>query len=211
MQAVYRRIFFVIVLLSLSIVPSAVSAASNPPPETDEKTVFTGVSGAAITPGWNFIMLGPASCSVGTILDELQSDAGGGIRIDALWVSAGTTILAGQTWKEYAAADPTAATTLIPAGAKLALYSASRFYVDMNGDSCSKQRPVKQQEQINQARATAVENVTIATPPKQNVPPLSRITKPALRAFSWIAGAWTDGIRMVWSQVTGAWGKITTK
>ncbi|MDP1722094.1 MAG: hypothetical protein Q8L37_02700 [Candidatus Gottesmanbacteria bacterium] len=196
----------VIVLLSLSLFVHTAEAASTPPPDVDDKTVYGSLTGAAISPGWNYLKLGATSCSAGTIFDELQADAGGGVRIDSLWVGSGTTLLSGQTWKEYASADTTAIKSVIPAGSKLALYTASRFYIDFNESTCSKERTVKQKTQIDQARAVAVQNVAPIDPPKQNVSLTTKITAPAGRIFTWLVNTWTNGISMVWSQVTGLFG-----
>ncbi|MEK7141430.1 MAG: hypothetical protein AAB800_02690, partial [Patescibacteria group bacterium] len=134
-----------------------------------------------------------------------------GVRLDSFWVGAGTSILAGQTWKEYVAADEKAMTSVIPAASKLALYTASRFYVDFNENACSQERPAKQKMQIQEARAVAVQNVAPVNPPKEKGSFAATITQPIGRIFSWLVEAWTGGIKMVWSQVTGLFGKGTNK
>lgn len=211
MKIFFRTGCAVIVLLSLSLFGIPAHAASTPPPETDEKTVFSAISGTAIVPGWNYLKLGTASCPAGIILDELQADAGGGVRIDNLWVGTGTSVLTGQTWKEYVAADQKAMTSVIPAASKLALYTASRFYLDFNESACSKERPAKQKIQIEEARAVAVQNVIPVSPPKEKSSLATSMSKPIGRVFSWIVEAWTGGIQMVWSQVTGLFGNGTKK
>lgn len=203
--------FTVIVLLSLSLFHTPVSAASTPPPETDDKTVYASLSGTAIVPGWNYLKLGANSCPAGTILDELQADAGGGVRLDSLWVGAGTSVLTGQAWKEYRADDEKAVISVIPASSKLALYTPARFYVDFNESICSKERTPKQKAQIEEARATAIQNVAPVIPPKTNASPVSKLTAPVGRMFSWLVEAWTGGMQMVWSQITGLLGKGTKK
>lgn len=199
----------VIVLLSLSLFIRTAQAASTPPPETDDKTVYAALSGTAIVPGWNFLKLGAVSCAAGTILDELQADAGGGVRLDSLWVGSGTSLLSGQTWKEYRADDEKATASVIPAASKLALYTAARFYLDFNDSVCSQVRASKQKAQIEETRAVALQNVAPVVPPKETVSPVSKITKPIGRMFSWVVEAWTGGVQMVWSQITGLLGKGT--
>lgn len=202
----------VIVLLSLSLFGKpAFAAATTPPPAVDEKTVYAPLSGTAIVPGWNFLKLGAVSCAAGTILDELQADAGGGVRIDSLWVSTGTSLLSGQTWKEYRAADQKAMTSVIPAASKLALYTTTRFYLDFNDSACSRERPAKQKMQIDETRAVAVQNVAPVNPPKEKTSVAAKFTAPLGRMFSWLVEAWTGGIAMVWNQVTGIFEKNSKK
>ena len=199
----------VLVLLSLSFFHTSALASPTPPPSIlDEKTVFSAVSGVAITPGWNYLKLGATACSVATVFDEIQADAGGGVRIDSLWVGTGTSILMGQTWKEYMATDEKSTTSIIPAASKLALYTASRFYLDMNEDSCDKERPAKQKAQIDQAREVAVQTQPPVAPPPEKISWWTRLTRPITGALSWMANAWTGGIMMVWNPVAGAIGKI---
>lgn len=201
----------VIVLLSLSLFGKPALAISTPPPETDKKTVYAPLSGVAINAGWNFLKLGAVSCAAGTILDELQADAGGGVRIDSLWVGMGTSVLTDQTWKEYAAADQKAMISIIPAASKLALYTSSRFYLDFNESVCSKERPAKQKIQIDDTRAVSVQNVDPVVPPKGTLSPATKITALVGRVFSWIIDAWTGGVTMVWNQMKGLFGKASKK
>ena len=191
MKLFYQFGCTVIVLLSLSLFGKpTLAATATPPPETDEKTIVTSLTGTAIVPGWNFLKLGAASCAAGTIMDELQADAGGGVRLDSFWVGAGTSILAGQTWKEYVAADEKAMTSVIPAASKLALYTASRFYVDFNENACSQERPAKQKMQIQEARAVAVQNVAPVNPPKEKAHSLQQLLSPSAE---YSPGLWKPG------------------
>ncbi|MBI5620915.1 hypothetical protein HY949_03990 [Candidatus Gottesmanbacteria bacterium] len=201
----------VLVLLSLSLLSASVQAASeSPPSELPEKTEFLALTGAAINPGWNYLTLGTQSCSAGAILDEFQADAGGGVRIGSLWAASTTSLLGGQSWKEYTASDEKSRSTVLSAGSKLALYSGTRFYIDLSADTCTKERPVKQQMQIQETRTAAV-NAPAAVAPKANESIGTKITAPARRIVTWLVGAWTGGVTMVWNQVTKPWGRFMKK
>lgn len=116
-------------LLIFILANASAAFAQEAPPEVGNSSVLEA-KGAPFREGWNYFRLGFNDCTVENVLNELQADGGGALKVNEVYVR---ELL---KWEPYSFSNPKSKEKKVGDNQTLAFLSNQKFYLEMNQKTC---------------------------------------------------------------------------
>lgn len=122
-----RNFFVFLLIIFLVSVPTA--NAQEIPPDVGNSQVLEA-KGAAFKEGWNYFRLGFGDCTAETVLNELQADGGGALKVNEFYIKEAFN------WEPYSFFNNKSKEKRIGSNQTLAFYSNQKFFLEFDQKTC---------------------------------------------------------------------------